>query len=166
LTSLLLTFTVKVNNFGFNYLLTKTGNMKNFTKNLFRVLFLIMISMSLFVTPGCEDDDDDVDEIIGTWVFFEAQELDASGTIIETQTPAQMGLSITVVFITGAYTATVTEGTDVDIETGTWTRTNSTTVVITETGGDHSETLTKEGAYYVVTDIDGDYTHKMLFRKQ
>ena len=49
--------------------------MKTVTKNLFRVLFLMMISMSLLVTTGCEDDDDDsgVDGMVGTWVLSKAE---------------------------------------------------------------------------------------------
>ncbi len=121
-----------------------------------------MISMSLLVTTGCEEDDI-VDEMVGTWILHEG-ELTVQG-VTETLTPSEMGINITVVFTSNAYTATVTEtGESPDIETGTWVRTSSTTIVITAPGEDPM-TLIKEGAYYIHTEVDGLTTMKMKFRK-
>ena len=127
--------------------------MRIFTKNLFSVFFIIFISMSLFVTTGC-DDDDDVDEMIGTWVLFELE--DGS----DTMSPSEAGISITVIFTTNSYTATVVEDGYSDIDNGTWTRTSSTSIIIIHDDGD-STTLIKEGSYYTSW-MDGV---KMKFRK-
>ena len=135
--------------------------MKTITKNLFRVLFLAMISMSLMINTGCNKDDDVVvDEMIGTWILHEIDVTE--GVITVTISPAEFGLSITTIFTANAYTATVTvTGESPVIEIGTWTRTNSTTIVLTAPGEDPM-TLTKEGVYYVHYDSNG----KMKYKKQ
>ncbi|MCD4834941.1 MAG: hypothetical protein K8R31_14175 [Bacteroidales bacterium] len=131
-------------------------------KNLFRVLFLVMISMSLLITTGCEEDDI-VDEMVGTWVLHEG-ELTVQGATV-TLTPSEMEINISVIFTANAFTATITEtGESPDIETGTWVRTSSTTIVITAPGED-PVTLIKEGEYYTQTETEDGMTMKMKFRK-
>jgi hypothetical protein len=140
--------------------------MKKFTKSLFRVLFLAVISMSLLVNTGCEKDEDSLDSIVGTWVFHEAEV--TYGVITMTMTPAEMQMSISVVFHEDlTYTATIVEEGVTDIETGTWVRTNSSTVTITAiTNNDGPMTLTKDGEYYVGTYTEDSMVMKMKFKKQ
>ena len=138
--------------------------MKTVTKNLFKVLFLMMISMSLLVTTSCEDDDD-VDEIIGTWVMQDGV-VELSGTTV---TPNQLGLESITVEISALkiFTATtVMVGVSTPmVETGTWERTNSTTVVTTGilTG---EKTMTKEGEFYVRIESTQMGNVKFRFKKQ
>ncbi|MEA2106779.1 MAG: hypothetical protein U9P82_08710 [Bacteroidota bacterium] len=135
--------------------------MKNLTKNLFRVLFLALISMSLFMT-SCEDDDD-VDPIVGTWA------LDKVEAMSMTFTPEQMGMSITIIMNEdGTLSGNYSDDTGTESISGTWERIDSETVKIY----DNSDTLTlkKEGEYYTITEQDyiGDtlITMKMFFKKQ
>ena len=140
--------------------------MKQITKNLFRVLFLAMISMTLLINTGCEKDED-LDEILGTWVLHEG-EMTSDGVTV-TLTPAAMELSIDVTFEDDfTYNANYTEtGSTPEIESGIWVRTNSTTVTITATTNNEGPTtLIKDGAYYVVTDTEDGITMKMKFKKQ
>lgn len=140
--------------------------MKKFTKSLFRVLFLAVISMTLLINTGCEKDED-LDEILGTWVLHEG-EMTSDGVTV-TLTPAAMGLSIDVTFEDDfTYNANYTEtGYTPEIESGIWVRTNSTTITITATtNNDGPTTLTKDGDYYVVTDTEDGMTVKMKFKKQ
>lgn len=140
--------------------------MKKFTKSLFRVLFLAMISMTLLINTGCEKDED-LDAIVGTWVLHEGEM--TYGGITVTMTPAEMEVSISVTFEDDfTYNASYTEtGYTPEIESGIWVRTNSTTVTITATTNtDGPTTLTKDGDYYVVTETVEGMPIKMKFKKQ
>jgi hypothetical protein len=140
--------------------------MKKFTKSLFRVLFFAVISMTLLINTGCEKDED-LDEILGTWVLHEG-EMTSDGVTV-TLTPAAMGLSIDVTFEDDfTYNANYTEtGYTPETESGIWVRTNSTSVTITATTNTEGPTtLTKDGNYYVVTDTEDGMTVKMKFKKQ
>ena len=119
------------------------------TKKLFRVLFITLISMSLLVTTGC-DEDDDVDPIVGTWFLYEMQM--GSETLNAAELAAE-GISMTVVFTAGTYTAIGVMGDEVINETGTWTRQDSNTIIITNTDG--NVTLTKDGEYYTAEFDEG-----------
>ncbi|MCK5028855.1 MAG: hypothetical protein KAR57_04420 [Bacteroidales bacterium] len=121
--------------------------MRTFTKNLFSVLFITLISMSLLVTTGC-DEDDVIDEMVGTWTLYEMQM--ESETLNAAELAAE-GMSMTVVFTAETYTAIGVMGDEVINETGTWTRQDSNTIIITNTDG--NVTLTKEGEYYT-TEFD------------
>lgn len=126
--------------------------MKNITNNLFKVLFLLMIAMTLIVTTGCEDDEDsDVDPIIGTWMLYE---LDVTeGMITTTYTAAEMNANMTVVFTAEVYTAIGIMGDDVINEAGTWSRVDSNTITLVNTDG--TVTLNKEGIYYMAEFDEG-----------
>ncbi|NOQ28453.1 MAG: hypothetical protein GQ564_24070 [Bacteroidales bacterium] len=118
--------------------------MKKLTNNLFKVLFLLMITMTLMVTTGCEDEDSDVDPIIGTWMLYEV-DVTVEGTTT-TNSPSEVNSNMTVVFTTGVYTAIGVLGDDVINEVGTWTRVDSNTITLVNTDG--TVTLKKEGEYY------------------
>lgn len=125
--------------------------MKRLTNNLFKVLFLLMITMTLIVTTGCEDEDSDVDPIIGTWMLYE---LDVTeGIITTTHSPSEMNANMTVVFITGVYTAIGVMGDDVINEVGTWIRVDSNTITLVTS--DSIVTLKKEGEYYTAEFDEG-----------
>lgn len=128
--------------------------MERITKQIFKVLFLLLISSALFVTSCDEDDDDDKDPIIGTWVLFELETVE--GTMNAADLLAEE-ISMTVTFTEDEYYAVGNMGGDLVDETGTWERENSTTVIIYHPGEDGSSTLTKEGEYYVVEMDTGVY---------
>lgn len=129
--------------------------MKKITKTLFSVLFLALISMSLFIT-SC--DDDDQDPMVGTWkldkVTMNGDEMDL----------ATLGMSVTVTFKNdGTYSGTGNFGDGTESISGTWERENSTTVYVYE--GTERMILKKDGEYYVMTDTEDGYTMKMFFKK-
>lgn len=125
--------------------------MKKLTNNLFKVLFLFMITMTLIVTTGCEDEGSDIDPIIGTWMLYEVDVTEGSTTT--TLSASEMGASMTVVFTTGVYTAIGVMGDDVINETGTWTRVDKNTITLVNTDG--TVTLNKEGEYYTAEFDEG-----------
>ncbi len=140
--------------------------MKNLIKNSIGVLFLALISMSL-LTTSCKKDDDDLDEIVGTWKLHEV-EMKILG-VTTTVPPSQIGMDITVVINADkTYTATIinTSTSKTETETGTWNRTDNTTVVITPTGDGKVQTLIKEGGYYIVNDTHDGNAMKMKYKKQ
>ena len=131
------------------------------TKNLFRVLFLALISISLMMT-SCEDDDD-VDPIVGTWKL---EKVTMNGDEIDLDV---IGISATVTFKDdGTYSGTANFEGNPESISGTWERKDSETVYIYE----DTETiiLKKEGEYY--TNTEQEYsgetliTMKMFFKKQ
>jgi hypothetical protein len=65
----------------------------------------------------------------------------------------EAGYTMTVIFTKNAYTAIGVVGDDIINETGTWTREDSNTVIITNTDG--NTTLTKVGEYYTAEFDDG-----------
>jgi hypothetical protein len=142
--------------------------MKAFTKNLSKVLFLAIISLFLMVNTGCEEEDP-VDAIIGTWTLYEVEMALPTGVV--TVSPTVFGLSITVIINDDfTYAATIIETTEEDPETdlefGTWSRTDKSTVVITPTSSDDSPTtLIKDGDYYVVNDTKEGVPVNMRFAK-
>jgi uncharacterized protein (TIGR03067 family) len=132
--------------------------MKKLTKNLFTVLFLTLLSVSLMVTTGC-DEEDDPDPIVGTWVLDKAE---IGGQTLDL---AALG-SMTVVFTDDSWTATGTMGGESVNDTGTWTR-NGDVVTLTPSSDDDRITLTKEGDYYVTSMTeDGIGTIKLYFKKR
>lgn len=125
--------------------------MKNLTNNLFKVLFLLIITMALIVTTGCEDEESDVDPIIGTWMLYEVDVTE--GGITATFSASEMNATMTVVFTAGVYTAVGVMGDDVINEAGTWTRVDSNTITLVNTDG--NVTLNKEGEYYTAEFDEG-----------
>jgi hypothetical protein len=122
--------------------------MKTLTKNLWKVLFLVIVSMSLITFNACDEDDED--PIIGTWILYEMQmgveTLDAADL-------TEAGYTMTVIFTENVYTANGVVGGDIINETGTWTREDSNTVIIMNTDG--NTTLTKVGEYYTAEFDEG-----------
>jgi hypothetical protein len=137
--------------------------MKIFTKNYFAFFIMMLLSASLVLTTSCDKDDDE-DEIVGTWELEKAEA--TMGDITETMTAAEMGMELTVVFKddgTMSATSVGEDGTETD--SGTWTRVDDNTVDIMVDGD--TETLKKEGSYYVLESVDEEYdmTMKMYFKK-
>jgi hypothetical protein len=122
--------------------------MKTLTKNLWKVLFLVIVSMSLITFNACDEDDED--PIIGTWILYEMQMGTAT---LDAAALTEAGYTMTVIFTKNAYTAIGVVGDDIINETGTWTREDSNTVIITNTDG--NTTLTKVGEYYTAEFDDG-----------
>jgi hypothetical protein len=122
--------------------------MKTLTKNLWKVLFLVIVSMSLITFNACDEDDED--PIIGTWILYEMQMGTAT---LDAAALTEAGYTMTVIFTKNAYTAIGVVGDDIINETGTWTREDSNTVIITNTDG--TVTLTKVGEYYTAEFDDG-----------
>lgn len=123
--------------------------MRKITRNFFSVFFIALISMSLFVATGC-DDDDDVDPMVGTWTLYELQM--GSETIVSSEL-ASAGYSMTVVFTSNSYSAIGIVGDEIINETGTWIRQDSNTVIINNSDG--NTTLTKVGEYYTAEFDEG-----------
>lgn len=128
--------------------------MERITKQIFKVLFLLLISSTLFIT-SCDEDEDD-DPIIGTWILMEA--VDAEGATIYTATQLALeGISMTVTFTESKYHAVGSMGDGAIDETGTWDREDKNTVIIHPPGDDEDVTLTKDGEYYLAPLDDGVY---------
>ena len=116
--------------------------MRTITKKLFSVFFIAFIAMSLLVSSACDKDDDE-DEMVGTWVLYEATTPTA---ILNAAALAEMNYSMTVVFTATTYTAVGSFGDESINEIGTWIRQDSNTVIITNSDG--NTILTKDGEYY------------------
>lgn len=133
--------------------------MEKITRNIMKVLFLLMISSSLIIT-GCEEDDD-ADPLVGTWILIE---MTNGGVTLDVADLIAEDISMSVVFTSTRFAAFGNFGTDETInDFGTWERVDEKTVTLNTSGGD-IVTLTRDGEYYIAPMGDEGATGK--FKKQ
>lgn len=135
--------------------------MKLFTKNYLSFFVMMLLSASLVLTTSCEKDDD-TDPIVGSW---ELEKLDMTvGGETQTVNAATYGMEITAEFKDdGTFTTTSNFDGDTETDSGTWTRVDDNNVEVTVDG--ETDTLTKEGEYYVSEVEEDGMTMKMYFKK-
>ena len=137
------------------------------------VKFLVFIIVSVVLLSACKKDDNPVasngDELVGVWVLSKVIVPAYNNAEL---TPEYLGTSVKFdIRSDRSFTATVTDTSGTDIQTGTWSASNGTVSLKGNDGTSQDmpysvsgNTLTVETVYTI--DPFGEVNAKMLFTKQ